>query len=212
MFADRREAGIRLAGALQAYSGLNPLILAVPRGGVAVALPLWQRIGGELGVHVTAKIGAPLQRELALGALSVDGFLLVNETLAAQLGVSRAHIEQAALEVRREIDRRMVLFHKGRPVPAVAGRLVLLVDDGVATGFTILAALRGLRKRKPQRLVLAVPVGPADTLKMLSREVDELHCLAAPSDFAAVGQFYRDFSQLSDDEVMALLAKAMPDG
>ncbi len=211
-FADRREAGLGLADKLQAYAGQNPLILAVPRGGVAVALPLWRRLGGELEVHITRKIGAPLQPELALGALSADGYLLVNERLTARLAVPRAYLEQAAQEEHREIERRMALYRKNRSAPVIEGRRVLLVDDGVATGFTVLAALRGLRKKKPRCLVLAVPVGPPDTLKMLSGEVDELYYLAAPPYFTAVGQFYRDFTQITDDEVLALLAEAVPDG
>lgn len=211
-FENRWEAGTRLAGKLQAYAGQNPLVLAVPRGGVAVALPLWRYLGGELEVHITRKIGAPLQPELALGALSADGFLLVNDHLTARLGVPQSYLEQAVQEERREIERRMALYRKNRPAPVIKGRLVILVDDGVATGFTVLAALRGLRAKTPQRLLLAVPVGPPDTLKMLSREVDELHYLAAPAHFAAVGQFYRDFTQVTDDEVLALLAQAAPGG
>lgn len=208
LFKNRREAGERLARKLEGYRGTAPLILAVPRGGVAVAMPLWESLGGELDLSITRKIGAPGQPELALGAVTGEGLVMLNRELVAQLRVPQNYIDRVAAEEREEIRRRLQLYRGGRPRPCPEGRTVILVDDGVATGYTLLAALRGLRQKKPGRLILAVPVGPPDTVVRLSGEVDESHCLATPPYFAAVGQFYRDFQQVPDEEVISLLARA----
>lgn len=208
LFQNRQEAGQKLAGKLAQYQGGQPLLLAVPRGGVAVALPIWRRLGGELDLHITCKIGAPMQPELAIGAVSGNGYLMLNEPLVSRLQVAQSYIEHAAQEARREIARRLSLYRSGRPAVEVNGRLVILVDDGVATGFTLLAALRELKSRQPLKLVLAVPVGPPDTLAMLARETDKLVSCASPPHFAAVGQFYRRFEQLSDSQVLAVLKEA----
>ena len=208
LFKDRRHAGERLAERLSPYRARSPLVLAVPRGGVTVAAPVWESLGGDLDLLITRKIGAPYQPELALGAVTGDGFLLVNENLADQLQVSRAYLDDAAAKEQAEIRRRLKTYRGDRPFPEISGRLVLLIDDGVATGFTLLAALRSLRLKNPGELVLAVPVGPPDTLARLRREVDVLHFLEAPPHFAAVGQFYRNFDQVTDDAVIAILRQA----
>lgn len=206
LFKDRLHAGELLAEKLAAYRGEAPLVIAVPRGGVLVALPVWQRLGGELDLLITRKIGAPDQPELALGAVTGDGLIMLNESLVAQMRVPRAYIDKAAKAERKEIERRLRLYRGGRPLPEFEGKLVILVDDGVATGFTLLAALRGLRQKKPGQLILAVPVGPPETIAKLRPEVDELYYLEAPAYFAAVGQFYRDFKQISDHEVISILS------
>ncbi|HOB87527.1 MAG TPA: phosphoribosyltransferase [Bacillota bacterium] len=207
-FKNRRQAGELLAQKLRAYENRSPTILAVPRGGVEVAYPIWKLLGGVLEVHITRKIGAPQNPELAIGALSPEGYLLLNEDLVRRLHVSREYIQESSRAAEEEIKRRLQRYRGQVPPPPLEGRLVILVDDGVATGFTLRAALRGLKQSRPERLVLAVPVGPPETLESLSREVDEIHYLSAPPWFEAVGQFYDDFSQVSDEEVMELLRRA----
>lgn len=208
LFKDRLEAGAELAARLSPYRGQNPLILAVPRGGVGVAVPIHEALGGELDLFITRKIGAPYQEELAIGATGGEGHLLLNEMLVARLNVAKSYIEKAAAKERAEIKRRLALYRGQRPAPVLKDRLVILVDDGVATGYTLLAALNFLAAQKIKRLVLAVPVGPPDTLKELARGADEIVYLAAPASFRAVGQFYQDFRQVNDDEVVRLLQEA----
>lgn len=208
LFNDRRQAGEMLASRLDHLRDKQPLILAVPRGGVTVAEPVWERLGGELDLIITRKIGAPFQPELAIGAVTGDGFVMINEQLVARLNVDNDYINKTAAREQAEIKRRLRLYRGDRPLPAVDGRLVVLVDDGVATGYTLLAALRSLQEKEPSRLVLAVPVGPPDTFEMLEKEVDRLVYLEAPPHFTAVGQFYRRFDQVGDAEVKAVLKKA----
>ncbi len=207
LFSDRSEAGERLAARLEIYRGREPLILAVPRGGVAVAGPIWEAIGGELDLIITRKIGAPHQRELAIGATSGDGFIMLNDELISRIGIFPDYIKKAAAKEQAEIARRLKLYRGERPLPQIEGRLVIVVDDGVATGYTMLAALRSLREQKPAELALAVPVGPPETFDRLKNEVEALVYLEEPVDFAAVGQFYRSFDQVSDDQVVAILKK-----
>jgi len=208
LFSDRSEAGGRLAARLEIYRDREPLILAVPRGGVAVAGPIREVIGGELDLIITRKIGAPHQRELAIGATSGDGFVMLNDELISRIGIFPDYVKKAAAKEQAEIARRLKLYRGDRPLPKIEGRLVIVVDDGVATGYTMLAALRSLREQKPAELALAVPVGPPETFERLKKEVEALVYLEAPVDFAAVGQFYRSFDQVSDDEVITLLQKA----
>jgi putative phosphoribosyl transferase len=208
LFIDRNHAGELLAERLTPYRNTNPLILAVPRGGVAVAKPVWEKIGGVLDLIITRKIGAPQQPELAIGAVTGDGFLMLNDKLVQQLGISRAYIERAAEAERAEIERRLVLYRGKRPLFELNARTVLLIDDGVATGFTIKAALRAIRQHKPAELVLAVPVGPPEALYGLRAEVEQLYCLESPLYFSTVGQFYRDFTQVSDAEVIDILERS----
>ncbi len=208
MFRDRLEAGELLAGQLELYADSNPLWLAVPRGGVEVAFPIWKRWGGELDLLITRKIGAPGQPELAVGAVSSDGAVILNHRLVATLQISQAYLHRAVEETRQEINRRLDLYRGDRLPPTVEGRVTVLVDDGVATGFTLLSALQGLRQRQPRQLVLALPVGPPEALERLKPLADHLVCLSTPSYFTAVGQFYRYFDQVRDDQVLAWLHQA----
>jgi len=208
LFKDRRQAGEKLADLLKQYKGQQPLILAVPRGGVAVAEPVWETLGGDLDLIITRKLGAPHQPELAIGAVSSDGFVMVNENLTSRLNVTEDYIKETAKEEQAEISRRLELYRGRRPLPEVDQRLVFLIDDGVATGYTLLAALRSLREKNPAKLVLAVPVGPPETFIKLEKEVDELVYVKAPDNFAAVGQFYRKFNQTSDREVAEIMEKS----
>lgn len=208
ILTDRREAGERLAARLEIYRGREPLVLAVPRGGVVVAEEIHRAIGGELDVIITRKIGAPHQRELAIGATSGDGVVMLNDELISRIGVFPDYVKKAAAREQAEIIRRLEKYRGQRPLPQIEGRLVVVVDDGVATGYTLLAALSSLRRHSPAELALAVPVGPPETFERLNKEVDALVYLEAPVDFAAVGQFYRHFDQISDEEVVEILEKA----
>lgn len=208
LWEDRLEAGALLAEKLGSCRGEAPLILAVPRGGVIAALALWRNLGGELDLIMARKIGAPAQPELAVGAVTAAGRVLINEAVVAQLRVPDSYLEQASAREQGEIARRLHLYRGQRKPPQIENRTVIVVDDGVATGFTLRAALKGVQQGRPQRLILAVPVGPPGVLEHLRREVDELCYLEAPAHFAAVGQFYRDFRQVGDGEVKAALREA----
>jgi predicted phosphoribosyltransferase len=205
IFKNRRQAGELLAEKLSRYRDKEPLILSVPRGGVIVAEPVWDYLGGRLDLIISRKISSPYQPELAIGAVTAAGFLLLNDILIRQQGISPEYIERAAESGRLEIQRRLTLYRGENKPPILNDRIVLVVDDGVATGFTIKAALRSVRRHKPAELVLAVPVGPPETLAVLRLEVDQLYCLESPAIFSAVGQFYGDFSQVDDTEVIRIM-------
>lgn len=213
-FVDRTDAGRKLAARLLRFKGQKPLVLALPRGGVPVGYEIARALGAPLDVMLVRKLGAPEQPELAIGAIALgaEPEIVTDPDLIATFGVSAA--ELAAIEARElgELYRRRDVFRARRPQPSVAGRTAILVDDGIATGATMRAALRATRKGKPARLVLAVPVAPPDTLEALTTEADEIVCLDRPRWFTAVGRFYRRFPQLDDREVTSLLEQAqMPD-
>ena len=210
MFPDRRAAGRQLAKALLHLRGRSPIVLALPRGGVPVGFEVAAALGAPLDVLVVRKIGAPFQRELGVGALVLLGKpeIVWNHLLMTDLGLSEAQMAGEVAAQGREARRRLACYRGDRPTPRLKGRAVILVDDGLATGITAQAALQALRRAGPSHLVLAVPVAPPDTLARLSREADETVCLSQPSSFQAVGQFYADFSQTSDEEVVALLSAA----
>jgi putative phosphoribosyl transferase len=208
-FANRSEAGKCLARALNAYAGRKDiLVLALPRGGVPVALEIAKALGAELDVIVVRKLGVPYQEELAMGAIASGGAKVLNEDVISSLGLSEETIEAVVRKEAQELSRRERLFRGERPFPEVKGRTVILVDDGLATGATMRAAVAALRQLQPAAIVVAVPVAPPDTVAKLRKEVDDLICLATPENFYAVGQWYVDFSQVSDEEVRQLLAKA----
>lgn len=208
MFSDRREAGRRLATALDHLKGTADVVVtAIPRGGVVVAAEVARSLGAPLDVVIPRKIGAPGNPELAIGAVAGDGVLVLNEDISMRLGIDEDYLQREKARQMVEIERRRKAYLKGRPGVEIAGKTVVLVDDGLATGSTALAAARALKRGRPERLILAVPVAPRETLKRFSREVDEIVCLEAPTLFYAVGQFYRDFGQTTDDEVMAILAE-----
>ena len=212
-FDDRAAAGRALAARCAATRWpAPPLVLALPRGGVPVAAEVALALKAPLDLLLVRKIGAPLQPELAVAAV-VDGAspeIVVDEETAALAGADRAYIErEAALELR-EIERRRRVYLGDRPPPVLTGRTVIVVDDGVATGTTVRAALKALRRQHPARIVLAFAVGPADTVAALRSEADEVICLMEPAEFHAVGLHYRDFHQVGDDEVLAALRAAAP--
>lgn len=208
MFADRTEAGLRLAGRLEQYRARRPLILGIPRGGVPVAAEVALRLGAELDVVVARKLGAPAQPELAIGAVTANGGRYLNERLIREIGVREAYIEAVTAEQQAEARGREQRFRDGRPAPDVAGRVVIVVDDGLATGATMRAAVRSVRRGQPALLVAAVPVGAPQSCEELQAEVDELVCLFAPESFWAVGFYYRHFQPTEDEEVRELLRAA----
>jgi putative phosphoribosyl transferase len=209
-FADRAEAGRLLAERLAALRLEAPLVLALPRGGVPVAAEVARALSAPLDVAFVRKIGAPYQPELAVGAVAdgIEPEIVLNDDLVASLGIDAEFIAAQARRELASIERRRTQYAPLRARVDPAGRAVIVVDDGVATGMTMRAALRHLKRRKPARLIAAVPVASRDALEMLEREADEVVCLSAPRDFGSVGAFYRDFGQVSDEEVAALLRAA----
>ena len=208
IFADRRTAGRQLAARLHNLRQDEPLVLALPRGGVPVGFEVAQELDTPLDVLLVRKIGVPWQPELALGAV-VDGAdpqVLINEGLASELAIERSYIASETARQLSEIERRRRIYLGDRPPPALSGRTIIIVDDGIATGSTARAALRAVRKAGARRIVLAVPVAPEDTIKQLRAEVDDIFCLLSPSPFIAVGAHYGEFPQLADADVIALLA------
>ncbi len=212
LFANRQEAGRRLASALLRFKTQRPVVLALARGGVPVGFEIARTLAAPLDVVLVRKIGAPGCPELAIGAI-VDGEHLekiIEPAMVAELAVPQAYLDQEIARQLDEIERRRKLYFQDRPPADVRGATALVVDDGVATGATMRAALRAVRRRNPAKLVLSVPVAPPAAIEGLRQEVDEVVCLETPETFFAIGQFYRDFHQVSDEEVIALLKKAAP--
>lgn len=206
--SDRSEAGRELAEALAHYRGRQDvLVLALPRGGVPVAYEIAIALQAPLDLVLVRKLGAPGQRELAMGAIASGGIRVLNENLISTLNVSGRDIESVAEREQRELERREVAYRGDRPRQGISGRTVILVDDGVATGATMRAAIASLRQQNPARIVIALPLAPASTVNTLAREADEVICLHSPEPFVAIGRWYQDFSQVSDREVRGLLAR-----
>ena len=210
LFTDRRDAGRQLAAALARYRVSRPVVLALPRGGVPVGFEVAQALDAPLDVLLVRKIGAPGHEELGLGAV-VDGQdpqLVLNPDVVRAVGPPPGYIEAEKRRQLAEIERRRRQYVGDRAPTPVDGRTVIIVDDGIATGGTVKAALRGVSQHRPARLVLAVPVAPADSLDELASECDDIVCLATPEPFFAVGPHYRDFTQTEDEEVIRLLDEA----
>lgn len=208
IFEDRADAGRRLSQLLLEYKSPNVIVLAIPRGGVVVGWEVANALRAPLDVVIPRKIGAPSEPELAIGAVA-EHVEVIDEDSVRYLGVSEKYIREETVRQREEIERRKALYRHGRPPLDVQGKTVLLVDDGIATGYTTIAAARELRLMQPGRLVLAVPVAPPEAVRRLRQEVDELIVIETPEPFMAVGAWYADFGQTTDEEVVELLHRAV---
>ncbi len=208
-FRDRAQAGVRLAAALLPFKERRPIVLALPRGGVTVAAEVAAALDAPLDVILVRKIGVPSQPELAMGAVvnGVNPIIVRNEDVLRFAGISEAEFDEVRDRELDEIRRRRARYLGDRAHPDLRGRVIIVVDDGIATGATTRAALSAMRQHHPERLILAVPVAPTDTLQKLRDEVDELVCLEDYEQFAAIGLYYDDFGQVSDQEVTSILAR-----
>jgi putative phosphoribosyl transferase len=207
LFKNRIEAGQKLASALKPVDK-NAIVLAIPRGGVVVGFEVARSLHIPLDIIITRKIGAPGNPELAIGAVAEDGTYLLDNNLVEMMGVPQDYIEAEVENQKAEIKRRLQKYRGTAPNPILAKREVILVDDGVATGSTLKAALHSLRKIGVKNLVVAVPVGPVDTIKELKLQADRVICLHTPEPFYAIGEFYEDFDQTNDEEVINLLHRS----
>jgi putative phosphoribosyl transferase len=210
MFSNRIEAGRRLAAELGRFKDEHPVVLALPRGGVPVGVEIARALNAPLDLVLVRKIGAPFQPELAIGAV-VDGSrpeTVINREIVEAFEIPESYLSEESARQLAEIERRRQRYLAGRERAEIAGHTAIVVDDGIATGATMLAALHATRRAGPKRLVLAVPVAPPDTIERLRAEVDEVVCLEMPRFFGAIGAFYRDFHQLGDDDVIRLLEEA----
>ncbi|GGA66953.1 phosphoribosyltransferase [Edaphobacter acidisoli] len=206
MFRDRRHAGERLARLLESHHGQpQTIVLALPRGGVPVAAAAARELQLPLDILPAHKLGAPSQPEFAIGAIAGDGVLVLNDRAIAHMNISEDTLNEAIAREREELHRRERLYRDNRPPLSLAEWTTILVDDGLATGYTMLAAIRAIREQKPAKIVVAVPVAPPSTLDRMAEEADEIVCVHSAEDLFAVGQFYSDFSQISDEEVQTIM-------
>jgi putative phosphoribosyl transferase len=209
IFRDRREAGRELARRLHKYSARHELlVLGVPRGGVPVAMEVASALKAPLDTFVSRKLGVPGQEELAFGAVASGGTRILDEDIVDAVGISESEIERIAARETQELERREQVFRAGRPPLDVQGKTVVLVDDGIATGASIRVAIAALRRMRPAEIVVAAPVIPLSTCERLRREADDVIAVHTPKSFYAIGEFYDDFSQVTDEEVIKLLRQA----
>lgn len=206
-FSDRKDAGKQLASALTDFSFKEGMVVAIPRGGVVVGYEIASALNFKLDVIVPRKIGAPDNPELAIGAVTEDGTMILDDSLIMYLGVSNDYIYQESERQKQEIRRRQNFYRQGVSEPEIKDKNVIVVDDGIATGYTMKAALASVRNRGAATLTVAIPVGPPSTIKELKHQADNIVCLYTPEYFQAIGQFYSDFSQTTDEEVIELLKK-----
>ncbi|WP_341529845.1 phosphoribosyltransferase [Nostoc sp. UHCC 0302] len=208
-FKNRSLAGQSLAKELETYANRSDvLVLGLPRGGVPVAFEVAKALNAPLNILVVRKLGVPDQEELAMGAIASGGVRILNESIISEINISDEVIARIAVQEERELERRERLYRGDRPDTDLQGRTVILVDDGLATGATMWAAVVAVQKQQPARIVIAVPIAAPETCKLLANEVDEVVCISTPSPFYSVGSWYEDFPQTTDEEVHNLLAKA----
>lgn len=205
MFIDRRDAGRQLARALEKYKNTNAIVLGIPRGGVVVADEVAQTLNLPLSVIILRKIGAPGNPELAIGATAGHGLVVLNDEAVSALGISQEYIDRAVLKQNEEIANRQQKYLGNNPYPEVEGKTIIIVDDGIATGSSAKAAILAIKKKNPAKVILAVPVAPPDSVNRLAKVADEVVVLREPIDFYAVGQFYQNFTQTTDEEVREVL-------
>jgi putative phosphoribosyl transferase len=212
MFNDRRDAGVHLASRLEEYKGqTGVLVLALPRGGVATGYEIAHYLKVPLDIVIVRKIGFPGQPELAIGAVSETGRVVLNESIISMYGVSKDYVEREVSQQKKEISRRAELYRKGKRLPSLEGKTIILVDDGVATGATMKAAIITLKEEKLKKLIVALPVAPAGMADEIEQMADTLICIETPFDFMAVGAYYHDFTQVTDEEVIDLLKRSAED-
>ncbi len=204
-FRDREQAGKALAAALWELREEDVVVLAIPRGGVVVGSEVAKALGASLDVIVTRKIGAPGEPEYALGSVTQSGEVILDEPAVEMLHVAEDYLDEEAAKQWEEVKDRIRRFRGDRPLPSLGGKVVVIVDDGIATGNTVFAALRSVKTQGPKSVVVAVPVGPAETVASLAGEADRVVCLETPEPFFAIGQFYSDFTQVDDEEVRRIL-------
>ena len=212
LFRDRRDAGVKLAEQLEHLRGQAPVVLGLPRGGVPVAFEVATRLGAPLDVIVVRKLGVPFQPELGMGAVGEDGVRVLNPDVLRQARVTESQLAEVEARERAEVEERATRLRRGRPAIPLTGRTVVIVDDGLATGGTARAAVRVARARGAERVVLAVPVAPPETVAALRADADDVVAVETPEPFFAIGGWYSDFSPTSDAEVVELLTAAQDDG
>jgi len=208
LFKDRIQAGQKLAEKLLEYKDKDVIILAIPRGGVVVAYEIAKVLNAPLDLIIPRKIGAPYQPELAIGAVTQDGTIILNEDIISYLPIPENYIEAEAERQKKEIERRLIKYRGSAIEPKLENKIVIIVDDGIATGATMLAAIASIRKKKPLKIIAAIPVAPPESLEKIKEYADEIVCLQTPEPFFAIGQFYERFEQLEDEEVIDILNKS----
>lgn len=207
LYGDRREGAVRLAREFKGISFLDPIVLAIPRGGVVTGFVLAKEINAELDIVVSRKLGAPGEPELAIGAVMHDGSVFLNEEVVNYAGASHKYVQEESRRQVAEAQRRLRAYRGDRPYPELKARTVIITDDGVATGATMIAAIRWTRSKEPKEVIAATPVAPRDTFERLNKEADRVICPELPEPFFAIGQFYADFPPVEDTEVVELLQR-----
>jgi putative phosphoribosyl transferase len=207
-FRDRIDAGRALAAELESYLPDHPVVLALPRGGVPVGYEVARTLHAPLDVWIVRKVGVPWHPELGVGAVAEGGYVYLNQAILDHVGLSRDDLAEVVRAKQREVEERVRLFRGGRSAPVLRNRTVIVVDDGIATGGTVRAAIRAIRAQNPKSIILAVPVASPDAIEALEPDVERIVCLVAPSDLYAIGVWYWDFTQVADDEVVRLLERS----
>jgi putative phosphoribosyl transferase len=207
-FRDRQDAGRRLAAELRSYATEHPIVLALPRGGVPVGYEIARALRAPLDVWVVRKVGVPWHPELGVGALAEGGYVHLNQDILGHIGLSKDELAEAIERKQREVEQRVQRFRGDHPRPVLRDRTIIVVDDGIATGGTVRAAIHSIRAQEPKAIVLAVPVAAPQTIQVIEPEVDRVVCLKTPADLYAIGLWYVDFTQVSDDEVLHFLERA----
>ena len=205
MFLDRKDAGEKLSTELENFKDENPIVLAIPRGGIVTAYETIKKFGFQWDLIIPRKIGLPHNKEIAIGAVSLDGTYLLNEEYIDLLNIPQEYIKKEVLEQIEEIKRRLNKYKGNENFPPVKNKTVIIIDDGIATGFTIQAAIKSIKKHHAKKIILAVPVGPQNTISLLEKIVDEVICLVIPDEFYAVGSYYKSFEQTTDEEVINIV-------